>query len=145
MRVGVVFSQADSGTDPEAIRRWATTAEAAGFDHILAYDHVLRRVVRKADGWMPLLIPGLDPISVADGVRRLRELCEDAGREPATLPIHGRVYVGDGWQSRVDEAVGLGFSDLSVGFNRLANPGRPHDEHLAEVIVVKAEVDRLVS
>ena len=38
----------------------------------------------------------------------------------------------------------LGFRDLSVGFNRLANPGRPHDEHLAEVIAVKAEIDRLV-
>src|SRR5262245_2212405 len=41
MRVGVVFSQADSGTDAEAIRSWARRAEAAGFDHILAYDHIL--------------------------------------------------------------------------------------------------------
>ena len=31
MKVGVIFSQADSGTDPEAIRQWARTAEAAGF------------------------------------------------------------------------------------------------------------------
>ena len=41
MRVGIVFSQADSGTDPAAIRAWAQRAEAAGFDHILAYDHIL--------------------------------------------------------------------------------------------------------
>ena len=41
MRVGVIFSQADSGTDPDAIRAWAQRAEAAGFDHIMAYDHVL--------------------------------------------------------------------------------------------------------
>src|SRR2546421_11810269 len=41
MRVGVVFSQADSGTDADAIREWARRAEAAGFEHILAYDHIL--------------------------------------------------------------------------------------------------------
>src|ERR1043165_3446014 len=41
MRIGAVFSQADSGTDPAAIRQWAIDAEAAGFDHLMAYDHVL--------------------------------------------------------------------------------------------------------
>ncbi len=41
MRIGAVFSQADSGTDPDAIRQWAIDAEAAGFDHLMAYDHVL--------------------------------------------------------------------------------------------------------
>jgi probable F420-dependent oxidoreductase len=244
MRIGVIFSQADSGTDPDAIRAWAQRAEAAGFDHIMAYDHVLgaavdrlgpgpfgpfptapytaehtfheilalfshlaavtstidfvtsvlvlpqretalvakqvatvdllsggrlriavgagwnpaeyeglgaefatrrdrleeqvevlrqlwseplvtyqgkfhhldrvginplpnrsipiylgtggadpvlRRVVRVADGWMPLLIPGLDRVSVRDGVRRLRELCVEVGRDPTTLPVHGRL------------------------------------------------------
>ncbi len=278
MRVGVVFSQADSGTDAAAIRRWAQTAEEAGFEHLLAYDHVLgasperlgpgpfgpfpeapytsehtfheiitlfshlaavtttiefvtsvlvlpqrqtalvakqlatldllsggrlrvavgvgwnraeyeglgvdydeatrrleeqidvlrllwsepvvsfdgsfhhldrvginplptrtipiyvgsggadavlRRVVRKGDGWMPLLIPGLDRIPVAQAVVRVRQLCEEAGRDPATLPIHGRVYLGEGWQRQVDEALELGFADLSFGFNRMANPG-PH-------------------
>ena len=29
MRIGAVFSQADSGTDPVAIRQWAIDAEAA--------------------------------------------------------------------------------------------------------------------
>jgi probable F420-dependent oxidoreductase len=110
-----------------------------------AADPVLRRVVRLADGWMPLLIPGLDRIPVADGVRRLRELCEEAGRDPATLPVHGRVYLGEGWQRRVEEAAELGFADLSVGFNRLAEPGRPHDEHLDAVIAAKTELDALVA
>src|SRR5258706_4244383 len=41
MRIGAVFSQADSGTDPKAIRQWAIDAEAAGFEHLMAYDHVL--------------------------------------------------------------------------------------------------------
>ena len=110
-----------------------------------AADPVLRRVVRVADGWMPLLIPGLDRIPVREGVRRLRELCEEADRDPATLPIHGRVYLGDGWQGRVEEAVELGFADLSIGFNRLAHPGRAHDEHLDAVIAAKPTVDTIVS
>ena len=41
MKVGVVLSQADSGTDPVAIRRFATDVEAAGYGHLLAYDHML--------------------------------------------------------------------------------------------------------
>jgi probable F420-dependent oxidoreductase len=109
-----------------------------------AADPVLRRVVRLADGWMPLLIPGLDRLTVAEGARRLHQLCEQAGRDPATLPVHGRIYLGDGWQGQVEEALQLGFSDLSVGFNRLANPGRPHDEHLDAVVAVKTELDAIV-
>ena len=40
-RLGVVFSQADSGTDAAAIRAWAVRAEEAGFEHMMVYDHVL--------------------------------------------------------------------------------------------------------
>ena len=296
MRIGTVFSQADSGTDPDAIRTWATVAEGAGFSHLMAYDHVLgsdpalypdgvgnfpappythehvfheifvlfshlaavttslelvtsvlvlpqrqtalvakqaatldllsggrlrlavgvgwnwaeyqglgadfasredrleeqlavmrrlwteplvsfdgrfhhldrvglnprparalpiwigsgasprvlRRVVRCADGWMPLLIPGLDPVPLPDAVARLRQLAEEEGRDPASLPIHGRVYLGDGWEREVEQALALGFSDLSVGFNRLREPGRPHAAHLERIVEAKATLDRLV-
>jgi probable F420-dependent oxidoreductase len=109
-----------------------------------AGDAVLRRVVRVADGWMPLLVPGLDPIPFAVGARRLRELAEEAGRDPATLSIHGRVYLGPGWQQGVEQALEAGCSHLSVGFNRMVNPGRPHAEHLAAIIAAKPELDSLV-
>ena len=46
MRIGAVFSQADSGTDPDSIRQWAIDAEAAGFERLLAYDHVLNRLAQ---------------------------------------------------------------------------------------------------
>jgi alkanesulfonate monooxygenase SsuD/methylene tetrahydromethanopterin reductase-like flavin-dependent oxidoreductase (luciferase family) len=104
----------------------------------------LRRVVRIADGWMPLMIPGLDPMALGDTVGRLRNMCEQAGRDPASLPIHGRVYLGDGWQGQVEDALDLGFADLSVGFNRLAAPGAGHRAHLDAVLEVKPELDRLV-
>ena len=109
-----------------------------------ASDSVLRRVVRKADGWMPLLIPGLDPIDLGTAVARLRQLAEEAGRDPASLSIHGRVYLGPGWQAGVEQAVALGFSDCSIGFNRMANPGLAHAAHLEAVIAAKLEIDALV-
>jgi probable F420-dependent oxidoreductase len=296
VHVGVIFSQADSGTDPDAIRDWVTTAEAEGFHHLMAYDHVLgasperlgpgpfgafpaapytsahvfheilvlfshlaaitrrlelvssvvvlpqrqtalvakqaatidllsggrlrlavgvgwnwaeyegmgtgfadrverldeqidvlralwtephvtfqgrfhcledvginprpsrpipifmgtgaseaalRRVVQRADGWMPLLLPGIDRTDVCTAVGRLRRLAEAEGRDPGSLPIHGRVYLGEGWQREVDTALELGFSHLSFGFNRIANPGLAHAEHLDAVLAAKPELDRL--
>jgi probable F420-dependent oxidoreductase len=41
LNVGIVFPHAESGTDPSAIRDFAQAAEALGFSHILAFDHVL--------------------------------------------------------------------------------------------------------
>ena len=104
----------------------------------------LRRVARIGDGWMPLVVPGLDPHDVATGVERLRRACDDVGRDPAELPIFGRVYLGEGWQAAVARAVELGFSDLSVGFNRMAHPGADHRAHLDAIVAVKDELDGIV-
>jgi probable F420-dependent oxidoreductase len=41
MKFGVVFPQTEFGNDPLAVRDYAQTAEALGYNHILAYDHVL--------------------------------------------------------------------------------------------------------
>ncbi|MGH3639118.1 MAG: LLM class F420-dependent oxidoreductase [Mycobacterium sp.] len=41
MRVGVVFPQTEIGGDPEGIRHFAEQVEALGFQHLLAFDHVL--------------------------------------------------------------------------------------------------------
>jgi hypothetical protein len=98
----------------------------------------LRRVVAQADGWMPLIIPGLDPVDVATGVARLRELCDEAGRDPATMPVWWRVYLVDGWQRVVEGAVALGCSHLSVGAPR----GQPLDRQLDAVVAAKAEVEQ---
>jgi hypothetical protein len=227
MHVGVVFSQADSGTEAEAIRQWAVAADEAGLHHMMAYDHVLgapverlnvsvgigwnhaeyealgadwavrspmieeqvavirmllsqplvtfsgrfhtldrvgvnplpdraipiwmgsggtdpvlRRVARVADGWMPLLAPGLDTHTVGDRVARLRQICEEHGRDPGTLPVWGRCYLDgtDGWRAKVEQAAELGFSHLSVGLDRFALPGTPHHAHLDAVLAVVDEV-----
>ena len=107
-------------------------------------DAALRRVARKADGWMPLLLPGLDPVDLRTAVKRLREICEEEGRDPDTVPIHGRVYLIGDWQQQVDENLEVGVESLSFGFARLAFPKSDHAAHLQAVLDVKAEIDRLV-
>lgn len=41
MELGVVFPQTEIGTDPAAIRDYAQAAEALGYTHLVAYDHLL--------------------------------------------------------------------------------------------------------
>ena len=44
MQIGVVYPQTELRGDPTAVKRFATAAEDLGFDHLLAYDHVLGAV-----------------------------------------------------------------------------------------------------
>jgi probable F420-dependent oxidoreductase len=46
LRLGFVFPQTEIGPDPGAVRAVAEAAEALGFDHLLAFDHVLGAVPR---------------------------------------------------------------------------------------------------
>jgi len=44
MEIGVVYPQIELGGDPSAVRRIGIAVEDLGFDHLLAYDHVLGAV-----------------------------------------------------------------------------------------------------
>jgi probable F420-dependent oxidoreductase len=55
MQIGVIYPQNELGGDPDAVRQYGTAVEALGFDHILAYDHVLGAV--HADRQRPLTGP----------------------------------------------------------------------------------------
>jgi probable F420-dependent oxidoreductase len=41
MRIGVVYPQSETGGDPATVRAIGVAAEELGYDHLLAYDHVL--------------------------------------------------------------------------------------------------------
>jgi len=41
MKLGVVFPQTEIGNDRTVIRDYVQTAEGLGYDHVLAFDHVL--------------------------------------------------------------------------------------------------------
>ncbi len=51
MRYGVVFPQTEIGADPAAVTRYAQTAEALGYDYLLAYEHVLGANPERPGGW----------------------------------------------------------------------------------------------
>jgi len=55
MQIGVVYPQTELRGDPEAVRRIGKAVEDLGFDHLLAYDHVLGAV--HADRTPPLTGP----------------------------------------------------------------------------------------
>jgi probable F420-dependent oxidoreductase len=51
MKIGAVFPQLEIGADPAVVREWTTTVEAAGYNHALAYDHVLGADPANRPGW----------------------------------------------------------------------------------------------
>ncbi|CAO5159929.1 putative F420-dependent oxidoreductase [Frankia sp. AiPs1] len=55
MQIGAVYPQIELGGDPDAVRRIGRAVEDLGFDHLLAYDHVLGAV--HADRTPPLTGP----------------------------------------------------------------------------------------
>src|ERR1700691_5635441 len=55
MEIGVVYPQTELRGDPEAVRKIGTGVEDLGFDHLLAYEHVLGAV--HADRTPPLTGP----------------------------------------------------------------------------------------
>ena len=51
MRIGAVFPQTEAGTDIGAITDYIQNVESLGFDHILAFDHVLGANASSRPGW----------------------------------------------------------------------------------------------
>lgn len=51
MKLGVVFPQTEIGSDPGAVRGYAQAAESMGYNHILAFDHVLGANAESRPGW----------------------------------------------------------------------------------------------
>jgi len=47
-------------------------------------DYTLERVVEYCDGWLPRVRPGFEPV---EGMTRMREAAEKAGRDPASLSM----------------------------------------------------------
>jgi probable F420-dependent oxidoreductase len=132
MQIGVVYPQNELGGDPDAARRYATAVEALGFDHILAYDHVLGAV--HADRERPLTgplserDPFHDPFVLFSYLAGITERIQFAtgililpqrptalvARQAADVDLfsHGRfrLGVGVGWNHVEYEALGQDFT-----------------------------------
>ena len=51
MQLGAVFPQTEIGPDPGAVRAYAEAAEELGYEHLVAYDHVLGADTATRPGW----------------------------------------------------------------------------------------------
>jgi len=98
---------------------------------------VLKRAARLADGWFPEFRPGPDAEAT---VERLRGYLRDAGRDPATFGIEGRVSMFNtpepDWSAALDGWRGLGASHVTLNTMNvgLASP----KDHLDAVARFKA-------
>ena len=66
MEVGIIFPQTEYGSDPNALREFAQSAEDLGYSHILTYEHVLG-VDPNRPGWKGIYAledPFLEPFSL---------------------------------------------------------------------------------
>ena len=132
MRIGVVFPQTEIGGDPTAVRDYAQAAEALGYDHLLAYDHVLGANAASRPGWSgfydhrdlfhePFVLYGYlagltERIELVTGIIILpqRQTALVAKQAAAVDVLSGgrlRIGIGIGWNEVEYEALGQSFND----------------------------------
>ena len=93
---------------------------------------VLRRVGRLADGWFPQFPPDK---AGEETLNRMRHYARDAGRDPATIGIEGRISFAGGapdtWAQAAEAWQKLGATHLSV--NTMKAGLRSPDEHIKAI------------
>jgi probable F420-dependent oxidoreductase len=76
-------------------------------------DAALRRIARLADGWSPNFAPDEQGKTL---VARVHDYARQAGRDPAALPLEGRIRLAgqdrDGWLKQVDAWKRLGATSV---------------------------------
>jgi len=82
-------------------------------DHAVPPEAALRRIARLADGWSPNLTPDAPGQAI---VARVHGYAREAGRDPARLPLEGRIRLAgqgpDGWAKQVDGWKALGATSV---------------------------------
>ena len=132
MRLGVVFPQTEIGSDVGGVRAYAEAVAETGFDHVMAYDHVLGADPAGHPGFSgpytsaslfhePLVLygflaavaPGLE---LATGIlilpqRQTALVAKQAAEVDLLTGGRFRLGVGLGWNDVEYEALGMGFAD----------------------------------
>jgi probable F420-dependent oxidoreductase len=129
-----------AGLNPRPIQRpipvWFGVG---GRERSVPPDAALRRIARLADGWSPNLTPDAQGQAL---VARVHQYAREAGRDPATLPLEGRILLAgqgpDGWATQVDAWKALGATSV-IGEPRGAGLKFP-DGHLDVLRRFKATV-----
>jgi len=132
MKIGVVFPQTEIGADPDMVAKFATTSESLGYDHLIAYDHVLGANTASRPDWKgpytsesmfhePLVLfsylAGLTKtIELVTGViilpqRQTALVAKQAACVDVLSKGRLRLGVGTGWNEVEYEALGANFKD----------------------------------
>ena len=132
MKLGVVFPQTEIGSDPAGVREYARAAEGMGYNHIIAFDHVLGANAESRSGWSgayrhtdafhePFVLYGFlagvtDSIELVTAVIILpQRQTALAAKQAAAVDVlsNGRLRlgVGIGWNAVEYEALGENFGD----------------------------------
>ena len=142
MQLGVVFPQLEIGSDPVAVRDYAQAAEALGYTHILAFDHVIGVNPASRPGWKgpydhqslfhePFVLFGFlagltERIGFMTGIlvlpqRQTQLVAKQAAEVDVLSGGRLRLGVGVGWNGAEFEAMGTTFG----------NRGRRIEEQIA--------------
>ncbi len=139
LTIGAVFPTCEIGSDPVAVRDWAQTAEALGYQHLIVYDHVLGAVHEKREPKLmgpyteadpfhePLVLLGFlagvtQRIGLTTGVvilpqRQTALVAKQAAEVDLLSGGRLRLGVGTGWNFVEYEALGQRFDDRGKRFD----------------------------
>jgi probable F420-dependent oxidoreductase len=139
MQIGAVFPQTEIGTtrDPGVIRAYAERVEALGYQHVLAYDHVLGADTSVHTGWRgpyDLRTPFREPfvlfgylaavtkVELVTGIiilpqRQTALVAKQAAEIDLLTGGRFRLGVGIGWNAVEYEALGKPFTDRGRRFS----------------------------
>jgi len=129
MRIGVIYPQTELPVQPEVVRRYAQRVEELGYDHIVAYDHVLGADPAVHPGWKgpydidttfhePLVLYGflaaVTPLELVTGIvigpqRQTALLAKQAAEVDVLTAGRFRLGLGVGWNPVEYEALGQDF------------------------------------
>lgn len=142
MQVGIIFPQFEIGADPAIISEFAQRADAAGYSHLLVYEHVLGANIDERPGWQrphgdthraytdkdlfhePLVLFGFlsavtRRIGLVTGVivlpqRQTALVAKQAAEVDVLSGGRLRLGVGIGWNSVEYEALGMDFKSKAA-------------------------------
>jgi len=103
-----------AGLNPMPIQRPIPVWFGVGSrDHAVPPEPALRRIGRLADGWSPNLTPDAQGGAI---VARVHQYAREAGRDPAKLPMEGRIRLAgqdaSGWVKQVNAWKALGATSV---------------------------------
>lgn len=131
MRFGVVLPQTELGADPEAIRAYVSAVSELGYDHLVAFEHVVGADPREHADWTgdydiddsfhePFVLfgflAGLTTLELVTGILILPQrqtvlVAKQAAQVDLLCGGRLRLGVGLGWNPVEYDALGKSFSD----------------------------------